>query len=123
MSQESEAPGENSIMIVGGANQDYASELPPEWVSALETADVLLMQREIPESINIKAAQIVKGRKQQGQRLPLSILDVGGADTPLSPSLLECLDYISPNESELERIHHALSGGASSSPASPEEGI
>jgi sugar/nucleoside kinase (ribokinase family) len=36
--------------------------------------------------------------------LPLSILDVGGADTPLSEELLGLIDYISPNETELERI-------------------
>lgn len=56
------------------------------------------MQREIPEEINIKAAQHAKEFSVK------VILDYGGADTPISNDLLKNLDIISPNETELKRI-------------------
>jgi ribokinase len=52
--------GENSIVIVGGANQAFDTDLPQEWVDSINDADVLLMQREIPESVNIAAARVAK---------------------------------------------------------------
>lgn len=56
------------------------------------------MQREIPESVNIQAAHFAK---EHGVKV---ILDMGGADTPLSTELLSLLDVISPNKTELKRI-------------------
>ena len=46
--------GENSIIIVGGANQAYQvdpgtqSGLKLEWEQAIQNSDVLLLQLEIP---------------------------------------------------------------------------
>ena len=40
------------------------------------------MQREIPEEVNIEAAKIAK------ENGGITILDIGGADTPLSDELL-----------------------------------
>jgi sugar/nucleoside kinase (ribokinase family) len=61
-------------------------------------AKYLLLQREIPEEINIKACRIAKEFNVK------IILDMGGADTPLSSELLGLLDVISPNKTELKRI-------------------
>jgi len=55
----------------------------------------LLLQREIPEYVNLQAAQIAKKAGTQ------VILDMGGADAPLSEELINCCDIISPNETEL----------------------
>ena len=53
MTADSPHAGDNSIIIVGGANQEYGETIPESWKPVLEQADVLLMQREIPEHINI----------------------------------------------------------------------
>ena len=53
----------NSIIVVGGANKEYPKNqdgsyvLPNEWLQAIKQSDVLLMQREVPEYVNIAAAQ------------------------------------------------------------------
>jgi len=57
-----------------------------------------LLQREIPEEINIKACKIAI---EKGVKV---VLDMGGADTPLSMELLGLLNIVSPNKTELKRI-------------------
>jgi sugar/nucleoside kinase (ribokinase family) len=56
------------------------------------TGKILLLQREIPEYVNIVAARIAK------EAGTMVILDVGGRDEPLSEDLLVNIDIISPNE-------------------------
>jgi hypothetical protein len=51
--------GENSIVIVGGANQDPRSwELTGGARSLLASAGAVLLQREIPEAVNVAVAQV-----------------------------------------------------------------
>ena len=69
-----------------------------KWISTIQEAQILLLQREIPENINLAAARIAK---ENGCKV---ILDMGGKDSPLSEELLECIDIISPNETELLRL-------------------
>ena len=95
--------GDNSIIIVGGANTHYKeglTALDEDWVKAIKSSKVLLLQREIPEFVNVLAAKTAK------ENNTLVILDVGGRDEPLSPELLQYIDIISPNETELERVIH-----------------
>jgi ribokinase len=98
---------DNSIVVVGGANMDWSSNnlksLQESIASCIyiviyNLAKILLLQREIPESINIQASRIAK---EHGVKI---ILDMGGADCPLSPELLGLVDIISPNKTELRRI-------------------
>ena len=56
------------------------------------------MQREVPEEINIAACKIARKNNVK------TVLDIGGADIPLSDELISLLDIISPNKSELKRI-------------------
>ena len=56
------------------------------------------MQREVPEEINIKACEIARRNNV------LTVLDIGGADIPLTNELISLLDIISPNATELKRI-------------------
>lgn len=56
------------------------------------TGKILLLQREIPEHVNIVAA---KTAREAGTTV---ILDIGGRDEPLSEELLHNVDIISPNE-------------------------
>lgn len=58
----------------------------------------ILLQREIPESVNIQVAEL--GRSAG---VPV-MLDAGGVATPIDPALLDLVTILSPNETELERI-------------------
>lgn len=61
-------------------------------------AGAVLLQREIPEAVNIQAAQLAAAAG-----VPV-LLDAGGVDAPLSDALLQLLTTISPNETELQRL-------------------
>ena len=91
--------GNNSIIIIGGANAKWeGNDLSSLNNSLKSKSSLLLLQREVPEEINIKAAKMAKENK-----VPV-ILDVGGEDSPISNDLLSLLDIISPNDTELNRI-------------------
>ena len=89
--------GENSIVLVGGANQAWP-DLDPAIAAAIPNSGALLLQREIPEAINAQAAAIA-----HAAGIPV-ILDAGGADGPLGDDLLRHLALLSPNETELARL-------------------
>jgi ribokinase len=87
-------------VIVGQANTNFDSltELTPEFKTAIENNDYLLLQKEIPMEIDVLAAQYAKSK---GKTV---ILDCGGRDDPIPEELLQNLDYISPNQTELARL-------------------
>lgn len=86
--------GENSIVVIPGANAEF-TEIPDAWYKVVREADVVLMQREIPEWVNETIAKEAK----------FSILDCGGdAVTKISHSLLSHCSIVSPNETELESL-------------------
>ncbi|GLI68634.1 hypothetical protein VaNZ11_013004, partial [Volvox africanus] len=89
--------GENSIIIVGGANQ-AAWNLSDSVKQLISIAGAVLLQREIPESVNIKVAHWA-----QAAGVPV-FLDAGGVEGPIAPELLSCLSVLSPNETELSRL-------------------
>lgn len=99
--------GQNSIIIVGGANVAWtrleaaASQFPMQTQQLISEAGAILLQREIPDDVNIEAAKIAKSAN-----VPV-ILDVGGADTPIPEGLLQCVTVLSPNETELARLTRA----------------
>ena len=91
--------GENSIIITAGANEVWSSEqllkrLEEHW----ESINVVLLQREIPQHINLEVAKAAYSRRIR------VILDVGGDDGAMDMEILKYLDIISPNETELQRI-------------------
>jgi ribokinase len=61
-------------------------------------AGMVLLQREIPEAVNVQAAQLAAAAG-----VPV-LLDAGGVDAPLSEDLLQHLHTLSPNETELQRL-------------------
>jgi len=89
--------GENSIILVPGANaawttpQDHA-------LDAVRSAGLLLLQREVPESVSLAAA-----RAAHAAGVPV-VLDAGGDEQPICAELLACITYLSPNETELARL-------------------
>ena len=83
--------GENSIISIVGTNMTW-SGLSPAMQSALQTCAALLLQREVPEEVNIAAAQIAKSAGK------LVVLDVGGGEGGIAKELLQLVDIVSPNE-------------------------
>ncbi|KAH7512750.1 hypothetical protein FEM48_Zijuj12G0123500 [Ziziphus jujuba var. spinosa] len=114
-----QSDGQNSIIIVGGANMSgWAETLPDEDLEVVRNAGIVLLQREIPDSVNIQVAkthycfgyesrgptcwkQVVTAARSAG--VPV-ILDAGGVDAPIPQELLNFVDILSPNESELARL-------------------
>eukprot|EP00775_Hariotina_reticulata_P011051 gene11051-11206_t len=91
--------GENSIVIVGGANQTLAAwQLSDDTQQLISTAGAVLLQREIPEPVNIQVAKVAAAAG-----VPV-LLDAGGVDAPVPDELLQHLSIISPNETELQRL-------------------
>lgn len=98
--------GEVGSVVVGGANSAWPDDVDDNsqfYEGLVEGAAVVMLQREIPEHVN---EHVAHAAKKAGA---IVIQDVGGEDRPFSRSLLQNVDYLCPNESELAR----LSGGAS----------
>ncbi|XP_024967084.1 uncharacterized protein LOC112506963 [Cynara cardunculus var. scolymus] len=94
-----QSDGQNSIIIVGGANMcGWPQNLANDDLEIVKNAGIVLLQREIPDSINI---QVAKAARSAG--VPV-ILDAGGMDSPIPDELLKHVDILSPNESELARL-------------------
>ena len=90
--------GENSIVLVGGANTSEEWQITDEVTAAIQSAGAVLLQREIPETVNVIFAKLATSAK-----IPV-ILDAGGADRPLASDLLTNISILSPNETELQRL-------------------
>lgn len=73
-------------------------DLDESWKKAIVEADILLLQREVPQEMNVLAAKYARTNNCK------VLLDMGGADTPLDRELMENVDIVSPNETELNRI-------------------
>ncbi|GAB4849280.1 hypothetical protein Ancab_004080 [Ancistrocladus abbreviatus] len=94
-----QSDGQNSIILVGGANMScWPEKLSDEDLEIVRNAGIILLQREIPDSVNIQVAKAAKGAG-----VPI-ILDAGGMDAPIPKELLRSVDILSPNESELSRL-------------------
>ena len=90
--------GENSIILVGGANTSEEWQITDDVTAAIQSAGAVLLQREIPETVNVIFAKLAASAK-----IPV-VLDAGGADRPLASDLLTNISILSPNETELQRL-------------------
>ncbi|XP_058221419.1 ribokinase [Rhododendron vialii] len=94
-----QSDGQNSIIIVGGANMScWPDCMSDDDLEVVRSAGIVLLQREIPDFVNI---QVAKAARTAG--VPV-ILDAGGVDAPIPSELLNFVDILSPNESELARL-------------------
>jgi ribokinase len=50
--------GENSIVLVGGANMSEEWQITDEVTAAIQSAGAVLLQREIPEVVNVIFAKV-----------------------------------------------------------------
>jgi ribokinase len=88
-----DARGENAITVVAGANAHLSPVDLDAHISCIRSAGILLTQMEIPiETVEYLAAIAIR------ERIPL-VLDPAPA-CPLPASLLKCVDWLTPNETE-----------------------
>lgn len=92
------AQGNNSIVVVAGANSACDSAFLATREQAFMDADYLLLQMEIPTEAITYA---IKRAKELNKTV---ILNPAPAPEHLSSKLLAQLDYITPNETELLKL-------------------
>lgn len=101
--------GEVSAVISGGSNQfgwdHYFDELSDQDIEdVIRPYSLVQLQCEIPHHVNLRLAGAAK-------RLGVTVmLDAGGEDRMVGRDILECCDYLVPNESELERLSSYFEG-------------
>lgn len=98
---------DNAIILNGGANLSYPEkqDLSATWKSIISEASVILLQREIPEHVNLAVARYAKSVKE---RSIIVVLDMGGRDEAISKELVDLCDIVSPNETEKRRIFESV---------------
>lgn len=84
---------DNCIVIIEGANAFCSEDLINRYETIIQSADILLVQLEIPIASVQRALEIAK------QADVITILNPAPAKN-LSEALLELVDYITPNETE-----------------------
>jgi len=99
-----DASGENQIVVVAGANARLTPELVQAHEARIAAAAVVLLQLEVPLGVVLAAARIAR---DGGATV---ILDPAPAQ-PLPASLLKCVDFLTPNQSELQALTGRAVGG------------
>ena len=92
-----DASGENQIVVVPGANARLTPELVQASEARIAAAAVVLLQLEVPLGAVLAAARIAR---DGGAAV---ILDPAPAQ-PLPASLLKCVDFLTPNQGELQTL-------------------
>lgn len=88
--------GDNSIIIIAGANGLVTKELIQKHIGLIENCDIVIMQLEIP-------FETVEYVKQLDCRLgKMVIVDPAPAAANIPDSFWKGISYIKPNETELE---------------------
>jgi ribokinase len=94
-----DASGENEIVIVPGANARIAPYSLRAHEGRIASAGVVLLQLEVPLPVVERAARVA----HEGGAVV--ILDPAPAPAPPLPSsLLECVDFLTPNLGELQTL-------------------
>jgi ribokinase len=89
--------GENTIVVISGANMALDAADVSRCTSALDSAEVLLLQLEVPLEANLALA------REARRRGVTVILDPAPA-SPLPDELFPLLDFVTPNEVEVETL-------------------
>ncbi|QVK20877.1 ribokinase [Mycoplasmatota bacterium] len=91
------AEGDNSIIVVSGANNEVTKELVKNNLSAFDNAKIVLLQLEIPLETVEYVTEVCNERGIKVILNPAPAVD-------LDLELIEKVDYLTPNEIELEMI-------------------
>lgn len=87
--------GENSIIILAGANQCVTKEMVDEHVDLIKESDIVILQFEIP----LETVEYVKDLAiSMGKTL---VVDPAPARTDIPDEFWKGIDYAKPNETEL----------------------
>ena len=90
--------GRNSIVVIAGANAYCDTEYLKECENALEQCDILMLQLEIPYDA---VWYLAKKAHALGKTV---ILNPAPAPDEIPESVLKCVDWLTPNETELSRL-------------------
>jgi ribokinase len=96
--------GENTIIVVPGANGALTRADLDAARALLTGAAILLMQLEIP-------LDVVEGAAEQARAAGVTVLLNAAPAQPLPPRLLACVDYLVVNESEARLLAGADAAG------------
>ncbi len=88
--------GNNSIVVVAGANNACDADFIEKHRGLIEGSDIIMLQLEIPITGVQKAIEIARADNKK------VLLNPAPAPKYLPKEILEGVDYITPNESELE---------------------
>jgi ribokinase len=94
---EVDAVGENTIVVIPGANSHLTPADVERARSTIASSHVLLLQLEIPHDAVLRAAQI-------GHEAGTLVMLNPAPARPLDPSLLGIIDVVVPNEDEVARL-------------------
>lgn len=89
--------GRNSIIVIPGANERITDTYVRELQSEFCQADVVLLQMEIPLAVIYETMRIAKAK---GCKLILNPAPV----QPIDPQYYPLIDYLTPNETELDNL-------------------
>ncbi|RYM07097.1 ribokinase [Sporolactobacillus sp. THM7-7] len=87
------AEGDNSIIVVPGANSLVKQEVIDESRSVLKSSDIVLLQHEIPMASVIDTIQLCR-------RVGVPVILNPAPVEKIGPDLLAQIDYVTPNEHE-----------------------
>lgn len=91
--------GENLISVASGANHALTPADVEKAAKRIQGADVLMLQLEIPAEAVQAAVEIAAAAD-----VPVILDPAPAPDTPLDRKLLEKVTYLTPNETEAERL-------------------
>lgn len=89
------AAGENKIIVIPAANHAYDKKDLHDAEPYLKKAKMVLLQMELPQSINFETIEMCAD-------LGIPVLLNPAPACPIPNSILNKIDYLTPNESELE---------------------
>lgn len=89
--------GQNAIVVTSGANFAWTPADVAALAPAVQAADVVLLQLEVPAAVVDGVLDLARAHGV------LSILDIG-SDQPVPPETLAKADLVSPNETEIEHL-------------------
>jgi len=89
--------GQNTIVVASGANMRVSPEDIQQAAAAFEGADLLLMQLECP-------LEAVEAAAELAQRRGIPVVLNPAPARPLPASLLAKIDYLLPNQTELQAL-------------------
>lgn len=90
--------GNNSIIVIPGANTLCTEDYIMRHEQALSDCDIFMTQMEIPETC--VHSTIIRAKKAG----KITILDPAPAPESIPDKVLKAVDYLTPNETELEHL-------------------